>query len=115
MKGGDGMSERKPTGKYAPLSPWAYFGLTILFQIPVIGLIFLIIFSISGKNINRRNFARSYWCVLVLVLIIIAVYVIVAASAGATNALFSFFSGLFGKDQSQNTQSSLIIGGLLHG
>ena len=91
------MNERKPTGKYAPLSPWAYFGLTILFQIPVIGFIFLIVFSISDKNINRRNFARSYWCVLVLILIIIAVLAIISATAGATNALFSFFSGLFGK------------------
>ena len=109
------MNERKPTGKYAPLSPWAYFGLTILFQIPVIGLIFLIVFSISGKNINRRNFARSYWCVLALVLIIIAVYAIIAASLGATNALFSLFSELFGKSKAQNTQTSLITGGILHG
>ena len=50
-----------------PLSPWAYFGLQILFAIPVVGFIFLIIFSCNGSNINRRNFARSYWCSLILV------------------------------------------------
>ena len=59
------MNNEVPTGKYAPLSPWAYWGLTILFSIPVVGLVFLIIFSINGKNINRRNFARSYWITLI--------------------------------------------------
>ena len=58
---------------YAPLSPWAYFGLTILFSIPVAGLVFLVIFSISKGNINRRNFARSYWCGLILVCLIIGI------------------------------------------
>lgn len=45
---------------FKPLSPWAYFGLSILFSLPVVGFIFLIIFSVSDANINRRNFARSY-------------------------------------------------------
>ncbi|MBR4768038.1 MAG: hypothetical protein IK088_03575 [Lachnospiraceae bacterium] len=65
--------DQRPTGKYAPLGAWAYFGLTVLFSIPVVGLVFLVIFSINGSNINRRNFARSYWCVLVLLAIIIAI------------------------------------------
>ncbi len=54
-----------------PLSPWAYFGLQLLFAIPVIGFVFLIVFSCNGSNINRRNFARSYWCGLVLVAIVL--------------------------------------------
>ncbi len=53
-----------------PLSPWAYFGYTILFAIPVIGWIFLIMFALSDRNINRRNFARSYFIVLLVVVII---------------------------------------------
>ncbi len=52
---------------YRPLSPWAYFGLQILFAIPIVGLIFLIIFSFKRSNYTRRNFARSYWCGLILV------------------------------------------------
>ena len=52
-----------------PLSPWAYFGLEILYSIPIIGFIFLLIHAIGGGNINRRNFARSYFCVLIIVLI----------------------------------------------
>ena len=39
-----------------PLSPWAYFGLEILYTIPIIGFIFLLIHAISAPNINKRNF-----------------------------------------------------------
>lgn len=65
---------------FKPPSPWAYFGLSILFSLPVVGFIFLIIFSVSDANINRRNFARSYWCVY----IIIAVAAVVAVASGVT-------------------------------
>ena len=51
---------------YKPLNPWLYFGLSLLFSIPVIGFIFLIIFSLDDSNFNRRNFARSYWCRLIV-------------------------------------------------
>ena len=33
--------------KYRPLGAWSYFGLSLLFSVPVVGFIFLIIFSIS--------------------------------------------------------------------
>ena len=65
---------------FKPLSPWDYFGLSILFSLPVVGFIFLIIFSVSDANINRRNFARSYWCIYV----IIAVAAVVAVASGVT-------------------------------
>ena len=45
--------------QYRPLSPWAYFGYSLLFSIPVIGLIFLLIYSFDDSRINHRNFARS--------------------------------------------------------
>ena len=62
---------------FKPLSPWAYFGLSILFSLPVVGFIFLIIFSVSDANINRRNFARSYWCIYVIM-------AVVAVASGVT-------------------------------
>ena len=65
---------------FKALSSWAYFGLSILFSLPVVGFIFLIIFSVSDANINRRNFARSYWCIYV----IIAVAAVVAVASGVT-------------------------------
>ncbi len=50
-----------------PMSAWAYFGLNILFSIPIVGFVFLIVFSFSRGNLNRRSFARSYWCNLIVV------------------------------------------------
>lgn len=76
--------------QYRPLSPWAYFGYQILFAIPLIGFICLIVFALSSSNINRRNFARSYFCVLVLAIVII---VIIAVAGGG----LAFFSGLFNR------------------
>jgi len=83
------MEDKKPTGKYAPLSAWAYFGLSILFSIPIIGTIFLIIFSISPKNINRRSYARSYFCGLILVLIIVGIIIAAGGAATIFGALFN--------------------------
>lgn len=60
--------------EYTPISAWGYFGYQLLFAIPIVGFILLIIFSCGGtSNINLRNFARSYWCGLVVALIIFAV------------------------------------------
>ena len=54
-----------------PLSPWAYFGWSLLFMIPVLGLIPLIICSFAGGNVNRRNFARSFWIGIIIVLVLV--------------------------------------------
>ena len=62
--------------EYRPLSPWAYFGYSILFNIPVIGFILLIVFSLDNSNINRRNYARSYWCWLVIFIILVVILII---------------------------------------
>ncbi|MGI6317037.1 MAG: hypothetical protein ACOX17_10320 [Christensenellales bacterium] len=59
--------------KFRPLSPWAYFGYGLLYSVPLLGLVMLIIHSISGANINRRNYARSYWCVYVITAIAAAI------------------------------------------
>ncbi len=45
-----------------PVGAWGYFGLQLLFAIPIVGFVFLIVFSFSRGNLNRRSFARSYWC-----------------------------------------------------
>ena len=60
---------------YRPLSAWAYFGYQLLFSIPFIGLICLIIFSFSDSNINRKNFARSFFGMYLLVAIIFALFI----------------------------------------
>ena len=57
--------------EYKPISAWGYFGYQILFAIPLIGFILLIVFSLSDSNINLRNYARSYWCALILIFVIL--------------------------------------------
>lgn len=66
------------SNQFRPLSPWAYVGYSILFSIPIVGFILLIVFTFSHSNINRRSYARSYWCWLLMALIITAVVAVVA-------------------------------------
>ncbi len=65
--------------EYRPMGAWAYTGLKLLFAIPVIGLVFLIIFTFKSSNLSRRSFARSYWCDLVLLAVVVLVFVVIAA------------------------------------
>ena len=76
--------------QFRPLSPWAYFGYSILFAIPLVGFILLIVFSLSNQNINRRNYARSFFCALVIVLILFGVLLVSGAAGGA----YGYFSSL---------------------
>lgn len=71
---------------YRPLNPWLYFGLSLLFSIPVIGLVCLIIFSFDDSNLNRRNFARSYWCKLLVGVGIFLLFIILMLVYGFTFA-----------------------------
>lgn len=80
--------ENNLPSKYRPLSPWNYFGLQILFSVPIVGFVFLIIFSFNGSNINRRNFARSYFCVYVIIFIIFIIFLIAGGSLAALSGLF---------------------------
>lgn len=67
-----------------PLGAWAYFWLKILFMIPIVGFIFLIVFSFNDGNINRRNFARSYWCIFVILGVVLAIMLMISAIAGVS-------------------------------
>lgn len=67
------MENENIPSKYKPLSPWAYFGYQLLFSIPVIGIIALIVFAFNNDNINRKNYARSFFCIYLLVAIIMLI------------------------------------------
>jgi uncharacterized membrane protein YvbJ len=63
-----------PRFDYTPISMWGYFGYEILFSIPCVGFILLLVFSFGGtKNINLRNFARSYFCFLIILFVLVLV------------------------------------------
>jgi len=59
--------------KFEPMSPWGYFWLSVLYAIPIVGFVFLIVFSCSSANINRRSFSRSFFCTYILLFIIILI------------------------------------------
>lgn len=73
--------------QYQPISMWGYFGYEILFAIPIIGWIILLIFALGGtSNINVRNFARSYFCLLIIIVIL---FVIIAGVGVGTYSTLS--------------------------
>ena len=74
----------KGSEEFRPLSPWAYFGYSVLFTVPFIGLIVTLVFCFSSENINRRNYARSFWCAYLLAAIIIAVFLVASPEIGIT-------------------------------
>ncbi len=56
-----------------PISMWGYLGYQILFAIPLVGFIMLLVCALGGsRNVNVRNFARSYFCVAIIVVVIVA-------------------------------------------
>ncbi len=60
--------------EYKPISMWGYFGYEILFSLPIIGIILLIVFSLGGtKNVNLKNFARSYFCIIIIISIVLII------------------------------------------
>jgi len=80
------MENNNIPSNYKPLSAWAYVGYQLLFSIPLIGFILLIVFSFSEDNINRRNYARSYFCTLLITLAIAVIAFIVVTSIYSVNS-----------------------------
>lgn len=73
----NGLSE-----EYRPISMWGYFGYELLFSIPCVGLIMLLVFSLGGtKNVNLRNFARSYFCFWIVKVVLIVIVFLLFGSA----------------------------------
>lgn len=65
--------------EYQPISMWGYFGYELLFSIPCIGFILLLVFAFGGtKNKNLQNFARSYFCLMIIVVIIVVIFTAIA-------------------------------------
>lgn len=78
--------------KYRPISMWGYFGYQVLFSIPVVGFIFLVVYALGGtKNVNKRNFARSYFCYLLILIVIMAVMV----ATGLVSQVIDMFRGMY--------------------
>ena len=70
-----------------PLSPWYYFLINFVYSIPLFGQIILIVHAVAAANVNRKNYARSFFCFLALILIVSVVF-------AATGLLASFWEAL---------------------
>lgn len=74
--------------EYRPISMWGYFGYELLFSIPCVGFILLIIFSVGGtRNVNLRNFARSYFCFILIAIGFILLLVMTGIAGGIAGSL----------------------------
>ena len=61
-----------------PITAWGYVGYNLLFSIPLVGQILILVYSFGGTdNINLKNYARSYLCMLLISIIISVVTAIV--------------------------------------
>ena len=76
------MNQNNVPEQYKPIGMWGYFGYQLLFAIPIVGFICLIVFSLSNSNINRRNFARSYFCIVIIALVVAAIVFIAGGGLG---------------------------------
>ena len=74
--------------KYRPIGAWSYFLLTILFAIPLIGQICLIVFALSDSNINRRSFARSFFCTFIIIAVLLVIILVAVGGAAGAAGIF---------------------------
>ena len=78
-----GFDENNIPEEYKPISMWGYFGYELLFAIPLVGFIVLLVFAFGGtRNKNLKNFARSYFCALIVAVIIIAIFAFALGGLG---------------------------------
>lgn len=73
---------RRLPKKYRPMGLFGYVWRTLLYIIPVLGLIFLIRGACNGKNISRRSYARSFLLSWILIGAVSCAYVIAMAALG---------------------------------
>ena len=76
----DELSDIKPDALKSNQERGLY---SLLFSIPIVGFILLIVFSFNDNNINRRNFARSFFCMFLVALIIAIIFGILCAVLGS--------------------------------
>lgn len=68
--------------EYTPISAWGYVGYSLLFAIPIVGFICLLVFAISGSNKNVKNYARSYFCMILIEIVLCVIIAIICAVMG---------------------------------
>lgn len=88
--------------KYRPIGAWGYFGYNILFSLPLVGFICLLVFCFSDSNINRRSYARSFFCAALLVVIVFGIIIGLVIASGAGAAIIDQIKELMQQQTPQN-------------
>lgn len=95
----------------APLTMWEYMGLILLAFVPLIGLIFMIVWACSSENIHRRRFAQGALLARTALLVAYFLLMIFFASllGSAFDAFQQFESGNYYGDFSQFTSLARLL------
>jgi len=68
---------------YKPISPWGYIGYTLIFSIPIVGLIMMFVWGFGATNKNLKNFARSYLIIMLISVVLSIIILLISAITGA--------------------------------
>lgn len=66
-----------PVGKYAPTSVMAFFGMIVLFSIPIIGWITCFVLCFAAKKQSTKNFARALTILFLVCVILISILTVI--------------------------------------
>ncbi len=68
-------------GRYAVIGTAGYFGLILLFSLPLVGWIICVVMAFSSGNLNRRNLARAMLIFMIIGLVLSVMLYFVASWA----------------------------------
>lgn len=76
--------------EYRPISAWGFVGWSLLFNLPLAGIILVIVFACGASpRKNLTNYARSYLLMMLLVFIITFVITLFALLTGVLGAIIA--------------------------
>jgi hypothetical protein len=64
------------------MKPFGYIGYNILFNIPLIGLILMIVFAVDNTYMNRKYYAISFIILRVIAVVLFIILAVLSATLG---------------------------------
>lgn len=86
-------ADTPPTGKYAVMSTGSFILTSILFAIPVVGLIACIVMAFASKNLNRKHYAKAMLIFMIIGLVLAVILYFV--SGWVLEAVTGYLGGAF--------------------
>lgn len=91
-------AEAPPAGRNGIVGTGWFFGMMLLFAIPVIGWLVCLITAFASKNESKKHFARAMliWLIIGLVLAVVGYFVFRWLGGAITDYINAEFGGQFG-------------------